>query len=233
NLPTLSITSHNNDEIVSNNSLELTWNYSDLDDQEQSAYQVIGSQDNWESWSYNSEEVVSSSKTHTTPQLAGGDWDFAIKVWDGVEWSEEVYLNNIQLPISYEPNDDFNTAYQIVYDNNYSSIINSINDVDFFKIVPNQSGIHYLSLQVPVGVDYDFYIYNMNMDLVTEATLSNDEYFLAESDQNYYIKIFSSDGSFSEEPYSFIVNPLELNIETQYQYDENGNLINKQKMIKN
>ncbi|NDI37236.1 kelch repeat-containing protein [Chengkuizengella sediminis] len=232
-LPELTITSHTDEQQEDQNNVAFTWDYSDLDPQEQVGYQVIGSQDNWETWSYNSGDISSASMTHTTTYLVGGEWDFAIKVFDGMEWSEWRYINNIHLPTTYEPNDDVATAFPISYQSTYSTMISSALDVDFYSFESDQTGIHYVSLIEPSDVNYELYIYNSDMELVEELTTFNEEYFLTESGQTYYLKVISSDGSFSEEPYSFTVYPLELNIETQYQYDDNGNLTNKQKTIKN
>ncbi|NBI31284.1 Kelch repeat-containing protein, partial [Chengkuizengella marina] len=227
-LPELMITSHSDNEQVQNNSVSLAWNYSDLDNQEQLAYQVIGSQDNWESWSYNSNEIAPLDKTHTTPSLGNGEWDFGIRVNDGLEWSDWVYLNNILLPSSYEPNDDFTTAFPFTYSSTYSTTISSDSDVDFYQYTASQTGLDELTLQSTIDNHYEVHIFDGNQNLIgTGASLAGKVYYLVEGGQTYYIKIFSRDGSFSEEPYSFIVNPLELNIETQYQYDENGNLRNK------
>ncbi|NBI31260.1 kelch repeat-containing protein, partial [Chengkuizengella marina] len=227
-LPELMITSHSDNEQVTNNSVRLAWNYSDLDNQEQLAYQVIGSQDNWESWSYNSNEIASLDKTHTTPSLGNGEWDFGIRVNDGIEWSDWVYLNNILLPSSYEPNDDFTTAFPFTYSSTYSTTISSDLDVDFYQYTASQTGLDELTLQSTIDNYYEVHIFDGNQNLVgTGASLAGKAYYFVEGGQTYYIKIFSRDGSFSEEPYSFTVNPLELNIETHYQYDDNGNLRNK------
>ncbi|NDI37237.1 hypothetical protein EPK97_21295 [Chengkuizengella sediminis] len=231
NLPTLSITSHIDGQQALENSQIFTWNYSDENSQIQTTYEVLGSQDNWETWSYNSGVITSSVTTHTTPMLAGGEWDFAIRVFDGMEWSELIHLNNLQIPGTYEPNEDFNSAFPIIYQSSYSTTINSDVDVDFYKYIPQKTGIDYVSLIVPQNTNYDVYIYDADMNYMTAG--NEEVYYFVESNQTYYIKIISTDGSFSEEAYSFTVSPLQINIQTQYQYDENGNLVNKQTTIEN
>ncbi|WP_371320237.1 hypothetical protein [Chengkuizengella axinellae] len=232
-LPEITVTSHSDEQQMDQNNITFTWDYSDLDLQEQVGYQVIGSQDNWETWSYHSGDISTASTTHTTSYLVGGEWDFGIKVFDGMEWSEWRYINNIQLPTTYEPNDDAASAFPISYQSTYSTVISSALDVDFYSFESNQTGIHYISFLEPIDVNYELHIYNSNMDLVGEIGTFNEEYFLTESGQTYYIEIISVDGRFSEEPYSFTVYPLELTIETHYQYDDNGNLTNKQTSIQN
>ncbi|NDI37234.1 S8 family serine peptidase [Chengkuizengella sediminis] len=232
NLPTLNITSHSDGQQLTENIITFQWDYSDIDTETQLAYQVIGSQDNWETWVYFSETISSPLTTHTTPQLAGGEWDFGIQVYDGTDWSGWSYVNDLLLPISYEPNDDVTTAYPIAYHSFFSSTISSENDSDFYKYIPSGTGVDTISFQSPENAKYNLYVYDINMNLLN-GILASELYYLVESGQTYYIKVFSADGSFSEEPYSFTVSPLELNIETQYQYDENGNLTNKQTTIQN
>lgn len=55
-LPTSSITSYTDGQQINTNILNFTWTYSDTDTQTQSAYQIVGSKDNWLTWVYNSGE---------------------------------------------------------------------------------------------------------------------------------------------------------------------------------
>ncbi|NBI30569.1 S8 family serine peptidase [Chengkuizengella marina] len=229
NLPNLNITSHFDGQQLNENIITFHWDFSDIDTEKQIGYQVIGSQDNWETWSYFSDIISSDDTTHTTPQLAGGEWDFGIQVYDGTNWSGWSYVNDLVLPISYEPNDDATTAYPIAYYSNYTSTISSENDSDFYKYIPTQTGVDTITFQSPETAKYSLYVYDAEMNL--KGILASELYYLVESGQTYYIKVFSEDGSFSEESYSFTVSPLKINFQTQYQYDENGNLINKQTTI--
>ncbi|MCT4611927.1 MAG: fibronectin type III domain-containing protein, partial [Clostridia bacterium] len=80
------------------NTQTFNWNYSDPDGDPQTKYQVVGSTNNFSNWQYNSGEITSAAKTHTTSALADGAWRFAIRTWDnkgGVSsWS---YLNDITI----------------------------------------------------------------------------------------------------------------------------------------
>ncbi|TNJ64421.1 hypothetical protein FE784_20065 [Paenibacillus hemerocallicola] len=97
-LPSLSITSYNDNQTLYTNVLNFTWNYNDPNGQAQSAYQVVGTRDNWASWAYNSGEINGPASNHVTAPLALGTWSFAIRLKDDMEWGDWAYRSNISIP---------------------------------------------------------------------------------------------------------------------------------------
>ncbi|GAA3409003.1 hypothetical protein GCM10020370_47240 [Paenibacillus hodogayensis] len=97
-LPSLYLTSYTDNQTLYNNVMTFTWAYNDPDGQTQSAFQVVGTRDNWASWSYNSGEIQASSSSYVTAPLALGNWSFAIRVKDEMEWSDWAYRSNISIP---------------------------------------------------------------------------------------------------------------------------------------
>jgi|GEM_PF-2615067 len=232
-LPTLNLTSYTDGQSVPDNLLTFTWSYTDADGHAQTKYQVQGSTDNWSTIAYNSGEIVSAAATHTSA-FAQGEWDFRVRVFDGYEWSGWVSRNNMTLPNSFEPNESSTEAFGIQYDQSYSTLISSAADVDFYSFTAQKTGIDRIQLTVPSGLNYDLYIYDSNMKLLaTGAKLTGDEDLLlyVQNGQTYFVKVFGPNGNSGSNPYTLlltqfgIVNP---NFQTTYQYDDNGNLTNKQ-----
>lgn len=231
-LPTAAITSYSNGQQVPDNILHLTWTYSDPNAQAQTKFQVVGSKDNWATWAYNSGEMSSAAPSFTTPALSQGTWSLAVRVFDGLEWSDWAYRNGLVLPNSYEPNDSSANAFPAAYGQQYGSYLSSGTDVDFFKFTANHTGIDKITLQVPAGKNYDVHIYDANMNLLSAGIrgigLQEEEYILVQTGQTYYAKISGVNGDYSTSAtYTFSVNPLEMNYQTNYQFDNNGNLQNK------
>ncbi|PYI56655.1 hypothetical protein DLM86_04855 [Paenibacillus flagellatus] len=96
--PSLSISSYSDDQVLYHNVLTFTWAYSDPEGQAETAFQVVGSRDNWATWAYNSGEIASNATSHTTAPLALGTWSFAIRVKDDMEWSDWSYRSNLSIP---------------------------------------------------------------------------------------------------------------------------------------
>ncbi|AJY73854.1 DNRLRE domain-containing protein [Paenibacillus beijingensis] len=232
NLPIASITSYTDGQQLTDNVLSFTWTYSDTDGQAESNYQILGSQNNWASIGYDSGVKSGSATSFTTPPLASGTWSFKILVKDGIEWSNAAYRNNLKLPNAFEPNDSNTQAFPINYNQTYSSLINSGTDVDFFKYTAPTTGIDKLVLNVPSGLNYDVYIYDSAMALITAgvhgAGLQEKEIFDVTSGRTYYIKIVGVGGNYSTSlAYNFSLSSVTLQFQTTYQYDSNGNIISK------
>lgn len=227
-IPVANVTSYANNQQIPDNVLTFNWTYSDANGQTQTAYQVVGTKDNWATWAYDSGVVYSAAASHSTPALSQGAWSFAVRAFDGMEWSDWSFRSNMTLPNSYEPNDSTATAFQISYGQQYSTLIGTPTDVDVFKYTANHTGIDKAVLQAPAGKDYDVYIYDSNQVLLADGIAANNVWYLVESGKTYYIKIAGANGSYSAtEAYNFIVNPFTLNYQTNYQFDNNGNLQTK------
>ncbi|NEW08354.1 DNRLRE domain-containing protein [Paenibacillus sp. SYP-B3998] len=230
--PTLSLTSYVDGQQIPDNVLNFTWTYADVDGQVQTSYQILGSQDNWATVGYNTGIISGNATTKSTTALASGIWSFKVLVNDGVEWSNPVIRSNLTLSNAYEPNDTSAQAFAINYSQNYNSLISSVTDIDFYKYVASATGLDRFILNVPAGLNYDAYIYDSNMNLIAltgrGAGLAENILYDVTAGSTYYIKIVGVGGNYSTTlPYSFIVNKLSMQFQSNYQFDSNGNIINK------
>ncbi|MDG0814209.1 glycoside hydrolase family 78 protein [Cohnella rhizosphaerae] len=237
NLPTVSITSYTNGQQVTDNVLTFAWTYSDADGQAQSHYQIQGSQDNWTTVAYNSGALSGNAASLTTPPLASGTWSFRITAKDGLEWSAAA-TRSLVLPNAYEPNDTTAQAYPISYAQNYTSLITTATDVDFYKYTATAAGIEKFKLTVPTGLNYDVYVYDASMNLIAAGVrgtgLAEEIIYNVSAGAIYYIKIVGVGGSYSATAsYGFSLNRQAAQYTTTYQYDFNGNITGKTVTITN
>ncbi|MFD2614213.1 DNRLRE domain-containing protein [Paenibacillus gansuensis] len=236
NLPAASISSYTDGQQLSDNILTFNWVYSDSNSQTQNKYQILGTQNNWNTIAYNSGILNGNATSLTTSPLASGTWSFKLLVFDGLEWSNAAFRNNLTLPNAFEPNDTNAQAFPINYNQTYTSLINSSSDVDFFKFTPTASEINRLTLNVPSGLNYDLYIYNSSMQLITAGVqgtaITENQLFDVTSGNTYYIKIVGVGGNNSiTSTYSFTLTPISAQYQTTYQYDSNGNITNKTTVV--
>ncbi|WP_217593345.1 hypothetical protein [Cohnella sp. GbtcB17] len=237
NLPTVSVTSYTNGQQVTDNVLTFTWTYSDADGQSQSHYQIQGSQDNWTTVAYNSGALSGNATSFTTPPLASGTWSFRITAKDGLEWSAAA-TRSLVLPNAYEPNDTTAQAYPINYAQNYTSLITTATDVDFYKYTATAAGIEKFKLTVPTGLNYDVYVYDASMNLIAAGIrgtgLAEEIIYNVNAGAAYYIKIVGVGGSYSATTsYGFSLTRQAAQYTTTYQYDFNGNITGKTVTITN
>lgn len=231
-LPILSITSYTDGQQVSDNVLNFAWTYNDADGQAQTAYQILGSQNNWATVAYNSGVVNTSAASMSTQPLASGTWSFKVLVSDGIDWSVAATRNNLTLPNAFEPNDTSAQAFPVNYGQSYSSLINTATDVDFFKYTASATGVDRITMNVPSGLNYDVYIYDSSLNLIAagvkSAGIAENVLYDVTAGSTYYIKIVGAGGNYSASvPYSFTVNKLSMQLQTNYQYDSNGNITGK------
>ncbi|WP_405079957.1 Kelch repeat-containing protein [Paenibacillus chitinolyticus] len=230
-LPVAQWISYTDNQTLNENVLNFSWKYSDSEQQPQTDYQIIGSKDGWKTWGYNTGEIKSGATVHTTKPLESGAWSFKVRVKDGLEWSDWATRSNLMLPNTYEPNDTFEQAYLVNSNQSYASTIGSASDVDFFKYKAKTTGVDRLQLNVPDKQNYDVYIYDAGKKLIAAGiregnTAENVLYEVSEGSE-YYFKIVSANNGADTASYSFIVGNLNLNSQTNYDYDRNGNLIKK------
>lgn len=232
-LPIASFTSYTDNQTLPDNRLTFTWTYTDADSHAQNRYQLQGSKDNWATITYNSGEVNSSS-TSLTENFTQGEWDFRVRVFDGLEWSNWSYRNNLTLPNSFEPNDSFATAFSAQYGQEYTTLISSASDVDFFKWTAGKTGIDRIHLSVPAGKNYDLVIYDASNALLSTgnraASSSEEQFIYVTQGQTYYAKIVAPSGDFGVVPYTLTIQPfgvVNVPYQTIYDYDDNGNLTTK------
>lgn len=238
NLPTVNISSYTNGQQVTDNILTFAWTYSDADGQAQSNYQIQGSQDNWATVGYNSGVLSGTATTFTTPPLASGTWSFKITAKDGLEWSNAATRSNLVLPNAYEPNDTTAQAYPVNYAQNYTSLISTAADIDFYKYTATSTGVDRFKLTVPSSLNYDVYVYDTSMNLIAAGvrgtSLAEDIIFNVTANATYYIKIVGVGGNYSASAnYSFSLNRQATQFTTTYQYDFNGNITGKNVTITN
>ncbi|MEC0248164.1 kelch repeat-containing protein [Paenibacillus chitinolyticus] len=236
-MPSAELTSYTDGQTLTDNMLTFTWKYKDADQQAQTEYQVVGTNDGWKNWAYNSGEIKSGSTSHVAGPITSGSWNFAVRVKDGTEWSEWSYRNNLMLPNAYEPNDTFEQAFSVKMNESYASAITTATDVDFYKYTAKANGVDRLTLNVPKGLNYNVYIYDSSKRLlaagIQETDVPENVLYEVTEGQTYYFKIFGVNGSFSESSYSFLLNSLTFRNDTRYEYDNNGNLIKKSSTAQN
>ncbi len=231
-LPVLTITSYNDGQQIADNILTFTWIYSDADAHTQKQYRIQGSKDNWATIGFDSGLLNGTAATLTTPALPVGTWSFKFQVYDGFEWSAVATRNNLSIPNSYEPNNTSAQAFGIMYNTEYSSVINTSSDVDFFKYTAPSTGIDRLTLSMPADKNYDVFIYDANMNFVASGQssvsgTSEDIIYRTMANAVYYIKIIGFNGAYSNNPYTVKVQKYAIANQVNYQYDANGNIIGK------
>lgn len=233
-LPVLNINSYTNGQQVNDNVLALSWTYQDMDGHPQYAYQVLGSRDNWATVGYNSGVVISNSNIHSTTPLPNGTWDIKVMVHDGYEWSNASMRTGLVLPNAFEPNDTSAQSFPINYNTQYSSVISSATDVDFYKYIAPLTGVDRFTLNSPSGLTYEAYIYDSSMNLIATNSKGVPSLYTVQAGKTYYIQINGVGGSFSNTAsYLFMVNKYNQVNTTNYQYDSNGNITNKTTTITN
>lgn len=230
--PKATITSYTDGQELTDNILTFTWAYSDTEGQPQKQYQVLGSKDNWSSVGYQSGVITSTGASHTTSPLTNGNWSFAVLVSDGLDWSARSYRNNLKLPNALEPNDTFGSAFPVMYNNSFSSIINASTDVDFFKYTTASNGIDRIVLEVPADQNYDIHVYDAAMNLIASGIKGTGQpeniLFDVRSGSTYYVKIIGANGHYNiAVPYKCTITKLTMTNQTQYEYDSNGNIKSK------
>jgi hypothetical protein len=231
-LPALTITSYTDGQQLADNILTFSWTYSDADAHTQKQYRIQGSKDNWATIGYDSGLLDGAAATLTTPALPVGTWSFKFQAYDGFEWSAAATRNNLSIPNSYEPNNTSAQAFGIMYNTEYSSVINTSSDVDIFKYTAPSTGIDRLTLSMPTDKNYDVFIYDANMNFVASGQssgsgISEDTIYRTTASAVYYIKIVGFNGAYSNNPYTLKVQKYRVTNQVNYQYDTNGNIVGK------
>ncbi len=230
-LPETMITSYTNGETLTDNILSFTWSYSDADSQPQTHYQLVGSKDNWASVAYDSGEIPSAATSHSFIPSTTGQWDFRLRVKDGMEWSAWSYRNDLNMEHSFEENDEASEAFPIAYQTTYTTVISSATDLDWYKYTPTSSGIDRVTLTVPTGKNYDVFVFDSTMKQIAAGSngtgVNENIIFEVNAGQVYYIEVVGVGGQFSTLTYGLTVNKLSISSTTTYQYDSNGNITGK------
>ncbi|WP_127588531.1 hypothetical protein [Paenibacillus koleovorans] len=211
--------------------MSFTWSYSDADSQPQTHYQLVGSKDNWASVAYDSGEIPSAATSHSFIPSTTGQWDFRLRVKDGMEWSAWSYRNDLNMEHSFEENDEASEAFPIAYQTTYTTVISSATDLDWYKYTPTSSGIDRVTLTVPTGKNYDVFVFDSTMKQIAAGSngtgVNENIIFEVNAGQVYYIEVVGVGGQFSTLTYGLTVNKLSISSTTTYQYDSNGNITGK------
>ncbi|MFC9775344.1 Kelch repeat-containing protein [Paenibacillus chitinolyticus] len=230
-LPVALLKSYTDGQTLGNNVLTFSWDYKDAEGHIQTDYQVVGSNDGWKSWSYNSGEINSNATIYTTTPLLSGSWNFAVRVKDGTDWSEWAYRNNLQLPSTNEPNDTFEEAFPIKPQQSYVSGLSSATDIDYYTYTAETTGVDRVTLTVPKDQNYNLYVYDASRNLIAagikETGIQENVLYDVSAGQRYFIKIFGVAGSSGAGSYTLSAGNVNIKFQSNYEYDNNGNLIKK------
>ncbi|NBI28064.1 hypothetical protein [Chengkuizengella marina] len=138
-------------------------------------------------------------------------------------------LSSLILPVQGQMNMNVSSATEIEYKLTYSGALNSNESEGLYKYEASGTGIDTLSLMVPNDVNYDVYIYDENLnqigDGVNSAGILEEVYYRVSRGNMYYIRIISQDGNYSLSDYLLKIEPYKFNLQTNYKYDKNGNLV--------
>lgn len=108
---------------------------------------------------------------------------------------------------NYEPNNSLETAYSIktsLMGDTYYSYIQSLGDVDYYRVDVSIAGDFLFSLKVPDQLNYDLYLYRSTGSLINS---SNNSGSISESIRTnlstgtYYLKVIGYQGHFSPSLY--------------------------------
>ena len=105
---------------------------------------------------------------------------------------------------NYESNDSFGTAYGPLYpQSSYQGKICSPVDVDYFKITVTGPGIISITQSVPLGKDYDLFLYDASQSLIASSSLGTVGVteaitYFANTAGTYYIQVVGYGGSYNE-----------------------------------
>jgi len=111
---------------------------------------------------------------------------------------------------TYEPNDSFSTSY-IVYSGSYNSYISTTSDNDYYKLwSPKNVQLKILLTNIPTNKDYNLELYNSSYTLVAYSRKTGNQneeiyYSVGSSPSYFYIRVYSSSGYDSSNPYRLYV----------------------------
>ncbi|MNO43550.1 Subtilisin E precursor [compost metagenome] len=128
-------------------------------------------------------------------------------------WSIFVEAPEPTINDTYEPNNNMGTAYTAQFGNFYNSYISSRSDKDYYKITANTDGVLDISLSVPFGVDYDFFVYDRYSNVIgSGSTSSNFEQarISVGAGATYYILVEGYNGAYSANPYILSIGNIIL-----------------------
>lgn len=128
-------------------------------------------------------------------------------------WSIFVTAPEPTIDDTYEPNNNMGIAYTAQLGNFYNSYISSRSDKDYYKFFANADGILDISLSVPSGLDYDFFVYDSYSNVMgSGSTNSNFEQsrVSVRSGSTYYVLVEGYNGSFGANPYVLSIGNIIL-----------------------
>ncbi|NBI28063.1 hypothetical protein [Chengkuizengella marina] len=138
-------------------------------------------------------------------------------------------LSSMILPVQGQMNMNVSSATEIEYKLTYSGVLNSNESEGLYKYEASGTGIDTLSLIVPNDVNYDVYIYDENLNQIGAGVNSTGEleevYYRVSRGNIYYIVIISQNENYSLSDYTLKIEPYKFNLQTNYKYDKNGNLV--------
>lgn len=161
--------------------------------------------------------VTSSSTSGNTPEKAdaiiseAGEYYIRVYSWGGSNPTTNYILKAvISKPDGYEVNDYIHQYKEIQLRDRVTATIDNLKDEDWFKINISQGGDYVFALQnIPIGTDYDLYVYNLTGDNISKSTLganSSEVINLSLTPGDYYISIRSFSGYSDAKDYEFAVN---------------------------
>ena len=112
----------------------------------------------------------------------------------------------------YETNNTSSQAKTISLGNTISAAISSANDIDWFKVTtPNNSNTSLEFTLSNLPADYDLYIYNKSLKLISSSINSGTSnevviYYSNARKATYYIMVLGKGGAFNSQCYHLLVN---------------------------
>ena len=162
--------------------------------------------------------------TSTTPGTYTIRWNYP----DAPGWDDYFTVNVTAPPITppstpdtYESNNTTGTATTASLGSSYYSYISYNGDIDYYRVNTGAtSGTLSINLDVPNGLDYDVYVYDVSNNVVATGTsgAGTDESlnFSVNANSIYYVKVYGYGGAYGQ-AYNLMIGNLVPSVQSIYE----------------